>query len=261
MITITTKNNDVDIDRSKIIILVTGSMNSPWDSNWKECASTWIPLVRKLGYNVKIAIGDPSIPDLFLDEGDIIRFKASDSKSGLVDKSVTLPIRWILENTGYDYYFRIDSDSFVHPIRFDSLMRKNLIEFSPDYMGTCLPYPGFDSNCPLTTWIENADNFKHFASGAAYLLSRKVMPDILKSIRIDNDWELECDDYVLGRAMHENGIQLLHDSSIHLESKWNIALANPYGAKIPEIGEKDSHLAIQHYQNGHMVEIMLELIK
>ena len=255
-----TKIIDMDIDRSKIIILVTGSMNSPWDSNWKECASTWIPLVRKLGYDVKIAIGDPSIPDLYSDEGDIIRFKASDSKSGLVDKSVTLPIRWILENTGYDYYFRIDSDSFVHPIRFDSLMKRNLIEFSPDYMGTCIPYPGFDPNCPLTTWIEKKDSFT-FASGVAYLLSRRVMPNILKSIRIDNDWELECDDYVLGRAMHENDIPLLHDSSIYMESKWNPIIANPNDLKMPCIGEKDSHLAIQHYQNGHMVDIMLELIK
>lgn len=251
----------MDIDRSKIIILVTGSMNSPWDSNWKECASTWVPLVRKLGYDVKIAIGDPSIPDLYSDEGDIIRFKASDSKSGLVDKSVILPIKWILDNTGYDYYFRIDSDSFVHPFRFDSLMKRNLIEFSPDYMGTRLPYPGLDANCPLTTWVEQTDTFTHFASGTAYLLSRKVMPNILKSIRIDEDWQFECDDYVLGRAMQENGIRLLHDSSIHMESKWNLHLGNEFGVKIPEIGEKDSHLAIQHYQNGHMAEIMLELIK
>ena len=256
----------MSIDRSKIIILVTGSMNSPWDSNWKECVSTWVPLVRKLGYNVKIAIGDPSITDLYLDEGEIIRFKTSDSKSGLVDKSVTLPIRWILENTVYDYYFRIDSDSFVHPIRFDSLIQRNLIEFSPDYMGMCIPYPGLDPNTPITKWIEKDSSIPFgpgipFASGTAYLVSRKVMPNILKSIKIESDWELECDEYVLGRAMHENDINLLHDSSIHMESKWNIAMANPYGVKIPEIGEKDSHLAIQHYQNGHMVDIMLELIK
>jgi len=251
----------MEIDRSKIIILVTGSMNSPWDSNWKECASTWVPLVRKLGYDVKIAIGDPSIPDMFSDEGEIIRFKASDSKSGLVDKSVALPIRWILENTDYEYYFRIDSDTFVHPIRFDELMHRNLVEFSPDYMGTRLPYPGFDPNWPLTTWIEQTETFTHFASGVAYMVSRKVMPDILKSIRIENDWELECDDYVLGRAMQENGISLLHDSSIHMESKWNAVIANPDDSKIPCIEEKDSHMAIQHYQNGHMAEIILELIK
>ena len=177
----------MDIDRSKIIILVTGTMNSPWDSNWKECASTWVPLVRKLGYDVKIAIGDPSIPDFFLDEGEIIKFKACDSKLGLVDKSVTFPIRWILDNTDYDYYVRIDSDSFVHPIRFDSMMRRNLVEFSTDYMGTCLPYPGFDPNSPLTTWIEKNDSVMHFASGTAYLISRKVMPDIIKSIRIEKD--------------------------------------------------------------------------
>ena len=48
-------------DKSKLIILVTGTNIAPYDKNWKECQSTWIPELRKLGYNVKVAIGNPDL--------------------------------------------------------------------------------------------------------------------------------------------------------------------------------------------------------
>lgn len=246
------------IDRSKIIILVTGTIKDPWDKNWKECSSTWIPLLRQLGYCIKVVLGDLEV-DNFSDDGDIIRFHACDSKRGLVDKSVVYPMRWILEHTDYEYYMRIDSDSFVHPNRFDAMMEKNILEFTPDYMGSCIPYPGLNPNIPFTSLMNNTDKLC-FASGTAYMISRKVMPKILDKIRVDEDWQYECDDWVLGRAMSENGIKLLHDSSIYIESKWNQIIMNPYELKMPSIEEKDSHLAIQHYQNGHMAEIMLKLI-
>jgi len=257
------------MDRSKIAILVTGTMNAPWDANWKECAATWIPLLRKLGYCVKIALGDPDIEG-FSDEGDIIRFKALDDKSGLLDKRVIEPIKWILGHTDHEYYFVIDSDCFVHPKRLDEMLAKNIAEFSPDYMGACLPYPGFNPNKPLTTWMERQDAFEKYASGTAYMISRKAMPKILEIL---GDKELAAerwgysidrlnllDDKVLGMAMHEIGIRLLHEAAICFESKWNVIIYNPHGLKMPCIEEKDSHLAIQHYQNGHMAEIMLELI-
>ena len=62
-------------NRSNVIILVTGfKEREPWNSNWKECERTWVPLVRKLGYDVKISFGDPTIDDYFLDEGNHIHF-------------------------------------------------------------------------------------------------------------------------------------------------------------------------------------------
>ncbi len=45
-------------DRSKIMILVTGTTIEPYAQNWKECEATWIPELRKLGYNVMVAIGN-----------------------------------------------------------------------------------------------------------------------------------------------------------------------------------------------------------
>ena len=50
---------------NNIIILVTGCKTEPWNSNWKECERTWVPLLREIGYDVKIAFGDPTIKDYF----------------------------------------------------------------------------------------------------------------------------------------------------------------------------------------------------
>jgi len=248
------------MDKSEIIILVTGSSNHPWDLNYKECQNTWIPLIQKLGYNVKIALGDINIDNYFIDNGDIIKFKTQDSKIGLVDKSVILPLKWIINETNYKYYFRIDSDSFVHPIRFNNMLNDIIDKYNPDYLGNCTPYPGFNPNDILTTYIENKDHFSHYASGTAYMISRNIMQIVIDNIRIDNQWELECDDYVLGRTLYENNIKLLHTSYICMESKWKQIVQNNYNIKIPQIELKDSHLAIQHYQNGHMMEILLNLL-
>ena len=110
------------LDKSKLIILVTGTNIKPYDKNWKECERTWIPELRKLGFNVMVAIGIPTISNYYLIDGDKIYFKAEDTKDGLVDKSIKLPIKWILNETKYEYYFRIDSDSFVAPLRFKKML-------------------------------------------------------------------------------------------------------------------------------------------
>jgi hypothetical protein len=35
--------------------------------------------------------------------------------------------------------------------------------------------------------------------------------------------------------------------------------ADPYNIGVPDISKKTSHLAIQHYMNGHMEEAMINL--
>ena len=85
------------MDKSKIIVLVTGTTIEPWAQNWKECEMTWIPELRKLGYNVMVAIGNPQLETQWKIDGDMIWFKAEDTKRGLYDKSIRLPIKWILE--------------------------------------------------------------------------------------------------------------------------------------------------------------------
>ena len=48
-------------DKSKLVILVCGTNIKPYDNNWRECERTWIPELRKLGYNVMVAFGLPSL--------------------------------------------------------------------------------------------------------------------------------------------------------------------------------------------------------
>ena len=245
------------IDKNKIIILVTGTTTKPYDANWKECERTWIPELRKLGYEVKVAIGNPKLKDYYSIKENIIYFRADDSKFGLYDKSIRIPVIWILAETNYQYYIRIDSDSFVEPKRFDAMIRQNLTEVSSlDYMGCCHPSYGFNPNHQYRLFVHQDGAI---ASGCAYMVSKRAMITALEHMRITNQDDLKIDDWVLGRAMWENGIPLLHDSKILFESKYKSLAADPYNVGLPDIADPTSHLAIQHYMNGHMEEAMIRL--
>lgn len=245
------------MDKSKIIILVTGTNNEPYDANWKECLSTWIPELRKLGYRVMIGLGDDHLDTEWKIDGDTIWFNAEDSKYGLFEKSVKLPIKWILEETDYEYYFRIDSDSFVEPKRFEDMLVQNFKEYPHlDYMGCCHPALGWNPNVFGRCFVLKKGSI---ASGCGYLISKRAMEVALRKMVITNIDDLKIDDWVLGRAMWENGIPLMHDNRIIFESKYKTLAADPYGIGLPYIGDTDSHLAIQHYMNGHMEEAMVSL--
>ena len=243
-------------DKSKMMILVTGTTIEPWAQNWKECEATWIPELRKLGYDIKVAIGNPNLETQWKIDGDMIWFKAEDTKRGLYDKSIRMPIDWILKETDYEYYFRIDSDSFVHASRFDWMVRENLNNGIPHYMGCAHP----------AAMTNPYDNFRYIvckertlASGCSYMISRPAMKVAQQKMRIDEDIDYEIDDWVLGRAMWENQVPLTHDSRILFESKYNPLADDPYNIGLPYIGDPNSHLAIQHYMNGHMEESMVTL--
>jgi hypothetical protein len=245
------------IDKSKIIILVTGTTNKPFDANWKECERTWIPELRKLGYEVKVAIGNPKLKDYYSIKENIIYFRADDSKFGLYDKSIRIPIIWILAETDYQYYIRIDSDSFVEPKRFDAMIRQNLTEVNDlNYMGCCHPSYGFNPHHHYRLFVCNEGAI---ASGCMYMVSKRAMITALEYMRITNEDDLKIDDWVLGRAMWENGIELLHDSRIIFESKYKQLADDPYNVGLPDITNPTSHLAIQHYMNGYMEEAMISL--
>jgi hypothetical protein len=244
-------------DKSKLMIMVTGTTIEPWDQNWKECESTWIPELRKLGYTVMVAIGNPNLETEWKIDGDMIWFKAEDTKRGLYDKSIRLPIKWILEETNYEYYFRIDSDSFTEPNRFEVMLNENFKEKSDiDYMGCCHPVNYWNPNKPTKFTVCRE---RYFASGCGYLISKKAMKVALEKMRMVEDVDPEIDDWVLGRAMWENEIPLFHDGRIYFESKYNEIVLDESGVGVPDIGDPNSHLAIQHYMNGHMEEAMVSL--
>ena len=239
------------------MIMVTGTTIEPWDQNWKECESTWIPELRKLGYTVMVAIGNPNLETEWKIDGDMIWFKAEDTKRGLYDKSIRLPIKWILEETNYEYYFRIDSDSFTEPNRFEVMLDENFKEkLDIDYMGCCHPVNYWNPNKPTKFTVCRE---RYFASGCGYLISKKAMKVALEKMRMVEDVDPEIDDWVLGRAMWENEIPLFHDGRIYFESKYNEIVLDESGVGMPDIGDPNSHLAIQHYMNGHMEEAMVTL--
>jgi hypothetical protein len=245
------------LDKSKLIILVTGTTIEPWDQNWKECEATWIPELRKLGYNVMVAIGNPDLDTDYSISGNIITFKADDTKRGLFDKSIRLPIKWILQQTNYEYYFRIDSDSFVAPIRFDRMMIENFYEVpNLHYMGCSHPANFINPHLHKRFFVCKEGTI---ASGCGYMISKEAMIIADAKMRIDAEVDYEIDDWVLGRAMWENGVQLLHDSRMLFESKYNKLAADPDNIGLPDIDNPQSHLALQHYMNGHMEEAMISL--
>ena len=243
-------------DKSKLIILVTGTTIEPWAQNWKECKSTWIPEIKKLGYNVMVAIGNPNLETEWKIDGDMISFKAEDTKRGLYDKSIRMPIDWILSETDYEYYFRIDSDSFVHPNRFDYMITENLSSGIPHYMGCA--HPAASTN-PYESFKYVVCKERTIASGCGYMVSRAAMKVAKEKMRIDEDIDYEIDDWVLGRAMWETQVPLIHDSRILFESKHKPLAADPHNIGLPYIGDAHSHLTIQHYMNGHMEESMVTL--
>jgi hypothetical protein len=249
------------MERSKVLVMVIGSNVSPWNKNWIECSQTWVPLLKQLGYHVKISFGDEHLDNYFIDEGDSIRFKSVLDKSGLFDRALRLPLKWITENTDYEYYVKIDSDTFVHPIRFSNMLEENIND-NFDYMGTCIPYRGWNPNTNFKKYIHQEDtNDLFFASGAGFVLNRRVMKSVLDNLEIQNEWELSCEDYVLGKVMKKLKIPLLHDNRICLESPFTTSIINPHNITVPYIGDRDSHLAIQHYLNGYMYNVINDLIK
>jgi hypothetical protein len=251
----------------KVIIMVTGSHRKP--DNHKECEKTWIPLLRKMGFKVLTALGNKQVQEYGLltpndfknyyefTNKNTIQFRTFDDKRGLYDKSIKLPAKWILEETDYEYYFRIDSDSFVHPQRFKQMLIDNF-NWAPDldYMGCCHPWMGWNPHHAGRYFVCRSG---HIASGCGYMVSRRAMKVALERMKVLQPFEFQVDDWILGRAMWENGIQLLHDSRIYFESKHR-TLIHDYGELgVPDITNKKSHLAIQHYMNGHMEDAIKKL--
>jgi hypothetical protein len=245
------ESNSVNIS-DKLVIIVTGTNVEPYSKNWKECYDTWVPELKDLGYTVLISVGNPDMECDYELFGDIIHFKCDDTKMGLYDKSIRMPIEWILGETDYHYYLRIDSDSFVHPERFNTMIHDNFGDYGHiNYMGCCIPYKGWNPNNAFKTMIQESGLF---ASGCAYMVSRYAMAIAHRDMRVEKLEYFGYDDWVLGRAMWENKIPLLHDSRIFFESsktKMTTGLGVPY-----DISEPESHFAIQHHMNGRMSSIM-----
>ena len=244
------------MDLSRVLISVVGTNKSPHHENWIECSKTWVPYLRKLGYKVVILLSDNNMYYEYTLRGDFFLSKCDDEKKGLFYKKVLNPIKWILENNDFDYHFSVDSDSFVHPIKFEQMLYRNFYDFKNiDYMGTVIPYQGTNPNIWCRIWHLN---YSH-ASGCAYMTSRKSMEIILNTYEKYGEtiFKNECyEDCVVGGILNSNNIHLLSDTKIYMESPFNTVIGNPHNNIVPYIGDETGrHLAIQHYVSGHMEEI------
>jgi hypothetical protein len=244
------------MDLSRVLISVVGTNKSPHHENWLECAKTWVPYLRKLGYKVVILLSDNKMYYEYSLRDNLFLSKCDDGKEGLFYKKVLNPIKWILENNDFDYYFTIDSDSFVHPTRFENMLYRNFYDYKKiDYMGTVIPYSGTNPNIWSRIWHLT---YTH-ASGCAYMISRKSMEIILETYEKygESIFKTECyEDCVVGNILQSNKIPLLSDTKIYMESPFHTVIGNPHKNIVPYIGDETGrHLAIQHYVSGHMEEI------
>ena len=64
------------------------------------------------------------------------------------------------------------------------------------------------------------------------------------------------EDKIVGEILYNAGINLFHDSRLLFSSPYKQTINNPSGKPINFIGNKDSFLAVQHYCDGHMKELM-----
>jgi hypothetical protein len=123
-------------------------------------------------------------------------------------------------------------------------------------MGCCHPWMGWNPHNPGRHFVCRSG---HIASGCGYMVSRRAMRVALEKMRVLQPFEFQADDWILGRAMWQNGIQLLHDSRIYFESKHRTLIKDYGDIGVPDITNRKSHLAIQHYMNGHMEEAIKKL--
>lgn len=257
---------------NKFFITITGTFNSPWDKNWKECVQTWGKELIIKGYDLKIVAGDPNMDTDYEVKGNFLYVKCDDTKLGLVDKAF-LSNKYFIEQTDCEYHVRVDSDTFVHPERFDDWCKEILTKENIDYLGCVLPYflrlDVHYSYLPITN--------EKFASGTMYFLSRKssqtfinnYTEDFLTHELLDGhpvDEVKGWDDRVVGTLLWVNGIKLTHDSRIFFDSKWNNGpdahwgkLRNNSTLEIiwdPMYITTTDWLVAQHYCSDHMEELI-----
>lgn len=241
----------------KTLITITGTWSSTHSQNWIECASTWVPKLKEKGFDVLFLMSNPHLSKEYEIIGDFFFAKCSDSLDKIYYKNHYYISKYFLNETDYDYRFHTDSDTFVHPEKFPLLL-KEYTEITPkDYVGCVIPYPGLNVND--LNKLEIKDSGYYASGGSGFILSRKAHEPLISDFKEENYDHLAFCDKITGELLYQNGIKLWHDSRILFESPYKRTIADPNNLGSPFIGNKNSFLAIQHYCNGHMQEILSKL--
>ena len=242
---------------SKTLITITGNYTLSHYSNWIECESTWVPKLREKGFDVLYLMSNPHLDKDYELKGNFFFSNCSDDLDQIYYKNHHYISQYVLNETDYDYRFQIDSDTFVHPERFIKLIEDHTLTNPKDYVGCVIPYPGFNTNNLVQQYIDTPG---HYASGGSgFLVSRKSMGYMVEDFDPITYPYLNFCDKITGEILYKRDILLFHDSRILFESPYKRTISDPHNIGTPFIGEMDSFLALQHYCDGHMKEIMDKL--
>ena len=241
----------------KVLITITGTWVKTHYKNWIECETTWVSKLREKGFEVLYLMSNPYIKSGFKKIDNFFFANCKDNKEELYLKNHYYISAYFINETDYEYRFHTDNDTFIHPERFITLLDDYVNKTPKDYMGCALPYPGFNTYNLVKREITSP---KHYASGGSgFLISRKAQRYMVEDFNAKNYEHLAYCDKITGEILYKRGIKLFHDSRILFESPYKRTIRDPQKIGCPSIGDKNSFLAVQHYCNGHMVELMNKL--
>lgn len=251
----------------RVLITITGTWAPSHAKNWMECEMTWVSKLRKMGFDVVYLMSNPHLDKPYERIGNFFFANCNDDLNSIYLKNHYYISQYVNKDTDYDYRFHTDSDTFIHPERFVSLLEEYVNETPKDWVGCVIPYPGFNpwtlNKCEILSG--NWNNISYYASGGSgFLLSNKAMQILVDELDYDSyinktnqePWgsdKLWACDLIAGHFLYKNGINLWHDSRILFESKYKTIMS---GVGQPFVGDRDSFMTVQHYCNGHMCEIM-----
>ena len=241
----------------KVLITITGTWAKTHYKNWIECETTWVPKLREKGFEVLYLMSNPYIKNGFEKIGNFFFANCKDTLKEIYLKNHYYISAYFINETDYEYRFHTDCDTFIHPERFITLLDDYVNKTPKDYMGCALPYPGFNTYNLIKREITSP---KHYASGGSgFLVSRKAQRYMVEDFNAKNYEHLAYCDKITGEILYKNRIKLFHDSRLLFESPYKRTIRDPQKIGCPSIGDKNSFLAVQHYCNGHMVELMNKL--
>ena len=260
--------------KSKVIVGIlscgrTDLPNHGINRQW-ECMRTWIPQLNNRGIMTVFLVGDKNLSEEYKLVGNVLFCRCKD-KHGYQSYKTKIFLKWVEENCEYDYVFRCDDDAYVHTDRLLNCIEEYSKDSSIDYIGHCLPNIGFDPNQPSQQWIKIKSDKIHWASGCAYLLTKRVIGIILKDIDNEiDDWikhkrDLYAEDLVICRILRKHNIRLYHDGRFlptapFPNCDWdNTKVMGGDGSNSPIINSKNKLIA-QNYMFGRMDEIHKEII-
>lgn len=241
----------------KVLITITGTWAKTHYKNWIECETTWVPKLREKGFEVLYLMSNPYVKNGFEKIGNFFFANCKDTLKEIYLKNHYYISAYFINETDYEYRFHTDCDTFIHPERFITLLEDYVNKTPKDYIGCALPYPGFNTYNLIKREITSP---KHYASGGSgFLVSRKAQRYMVEDFDSKNYEHLAYCDKITGEILYKNGIKLFHDSRLLFESPYKRTIRDPQKIGCPSIGDKNSFLAVQHYCNGHMVELMNKL--